>query len=125
MELNIQKNIPLAPYTTFGIGGPADYFIKVQSIDELIKVVHYSKENNLPYFILGTGANILIGDKGFRGIVIKNEANKLTLSSRPSEQRVEGFHSQEIIEKMDTSIRSSHEIARLLFEPELQSGSLS
>lgn len=75
--MNIQQNIPLAPFTTFHIGGIADYFIITPTLYELIGAVRFAKDEGLPYFILGTGANILIGDKGFRGLVIKNEAKKV------------------------------------------------
>jgi len=78
--MNIQENIPLAPYTTFGIGGPADFFVKAQSANELIDSIKYAKKNNLDFFLIGTGANILIGDKGFRGLVIKNESSYVDLS---------------------------------------------
>lgn len=71
--LNLQKDIVLAPYTTYKIGGSADYFVVVESKDELVDAVIEARKNNIPYFILGTGANILIGDKGFRGLIIKNE----------------------------------------------------
>ncbi len=73
-RLDIKKNVPLGPHTTFGIGGPADVLITARSSDELAEAVAWSKKEGLPGFILGLGANILIGDKGFRGVVIKNEA---------------------------------------------------
>lgn len=69
-----QQNVVLAPYTTFHIGGPADYFVVVTNLDDLKDAITWAKKNNQEYFILGLGANILIGDKGFRGLVIKNEA---------------------------------------------------
>ena len=72
--ITIQQHIPLAPYTTFHIGGPADYFVVVRSLDELQEAVAWAKKQNMAYFLLGSGANILVGDKGFRGLVIKNEA---------------------------------------------------
>ncbi len=78
--MEIQENVPLAQYTTFGIGGPADFFIAVGSKDQLIDAVEYARTNNLRFFILGLGANILIGDKGFRGLVIKNESKNHTIS---------------------------------------------
>jgi len=78
--MDFQRNIILAPYTTFHIGGPADYFVVVKSQEEIIEAVKFAKEKKLKYFILGTGANILVGDKGFRGVVIKNEASAVTLS---------------------------------------------
>lgn len=76
--MTIAQNTLLAPYTTFHIGGPADFFIVSHSIEELLESVAFAKEKSLPFFILGTGANILIGDKGFRGVVIKNEAKKIS-----------------------------------------------
>lgn len=79
--LNVQKHVVLASFTTFGIGGPADYFVGATSKEELIEAVAWAKEKNLPFFVLGKGANILVGDKGFRGLVIKNEANKFEISN--------------------------------------------
>jgi UDP-N-acetylmuramate dehydrogenase len=75
-----QTNVTLAPYTTYKIGGPADYFFVAKNTKELVEAVAYARKNKLPYFILGTGANILFGDKGFRGLVIKNETNKIILN---------------------------------------------
>ena len=72
--MDIQKNILLSDYTTFHIGGPADEFIVTPSIEELIEGVAYANKKNTPFFVLGKGANILVGDGGFRGLVIKNEA---------------------------------------------------
>ncbi|HXS15353.1 MAG TPA: UDP-N-acetylmuramate dehydrogenase [Candidatus Saccharimonadales bacterium] len=78
--MEIQKNILLSPFTTFHIGGPADYFVKVDTTDELIEAVLWARAKNTPFFILGSGANILVGDKGFRGLVIKNEANAISIT---------------------------------------------
>lgn len=75
--MNIQKNINLALYTTYKIGGLADYFVVVKTKDQLTQAILYARKNNLAYFVLGTGANILFGDKGFRGLVIKNEAENV------------------------------------------------
>ncbi len=69
--LNIQKNVPLAPYTTFRIGGPAKFFVEVKSEEELLEALRYAKDNNLKFFIMGNGSNLLVGDKGFSGLVIK------------------------------------------------------
>lgn len=78
--LTIQPAIMFAPYTTFGIGGPADFFTIASNEEELIEAVAWAKEKNVPFFILGSGANILVGDKGYRGLVIKNEAKKTLLN---------------------------------------------
>ena len=75
---NLKTKVILAPYTTYKIGGPADYFFVANTKQDLINSVIEVRKNNIPYFILGSGANILFGDKGFRGLVIKNEANSIT-----------------------------------------------
>lgn len=69
----IKKNIRLAPYTTFKIGGPAQYFFIAKTNDDLIKAIKNAKEENLPYFILGGASNLLVSDQGFKGLVIKAE----------------------------------------------------
>lgn len=60
----------LAPFTTFGIGGPADLLFHAKSSEELVEVVSIAKDLEIPYFLMGRGANLLIGDRGFRGLVI-------------------------------------------------------
>lgn len=67
----------LAPYTTFRIGGRADFFYEPETADELARAVLAAREHRVPYFLLGMGANILIGDRGFRGLVIRNRARHM------------------------------------------------
>ncbi len=69
--INIQKNIPLAPLTTFKIGGPAKHFVEVSAEEELLEALQFAKENNLEIFVLGGGSNILVSDEGFSGLVIR------------------------------------------------------
>lgn len=64
----------LAPYTTFRIGGPADVMYDATSADDLAEAVHLARATGTNHFVLGLGANILVGDKGFRGVVIRNVA---------------------------------------------------
>ncbi|AFK86344.1 MULTISPECIES: UDP-N-acetylmuramate dehydrogenase [Thermoanaerobacterium] len=68
---NIYINEPMSRHTSFRIGGPADVLIIPQSVDELIKVMGLIKAENIPYFILGNGTNIIVSDKGIRGVVVK------------------------------------------------------
>ena len=77
----VSRQVALAPYTTFKIGGPADLFFEARSADELAKAITVARERNIPHFVLGLGANILIGDKGFRGLVIRNAANAFTFGA--------------------------------------------
>lgn len=64
----------LAPYTTFRIGGPADLFFEAESAEDLALAITSARAHGVPLFVLGLGANILVGDRGFRGIVIRNSA---------------------------------------------------
>lgn len=70
----LRRAEPLAPYTTFKIGGPADLFYTAEAADDLADAVTAARELDIRWFVLGLGANILIGDKGFRGLVIRNSA---------------------------------------------------
>jgi UDP-N-acetylmuramate dehydrogenase len=69
----LERDVPLAPYTTFRIGGPADYLYRARTEEELADAIHLARELEIPFFLLGMGANILIGDGGYRGLVIRNE----------------------------------------------------
>lgn len=82
---NLYYDEPMAKHTSFKIGGPADVFIKVDNIEELKETLDLSKKNQIPLTIIGNGSNILVTDKGIRGITaklnlkdieIKNENNK-------------------------------------------------
>jgi UDP-N-acetylmuramate dehydrogenase len=77
----VSRNITLAPYTTFRIGGPADLFYEASTADELAQAVTVARALGINHFVLGLGANILIGDGGFRGLVIRNAANAFSFSS--------------------------------------------
>ncbi len=65
---------PLAPYTTFRIGGPADVLYDATSATELASAITAARSAGVPLFVLGLGANILVGDLGFRGLVVRNVA---------------------------------------------------
>lgn len=70
----LERDAPLAPCTTFRIGGPADVLYRARTAEELAVAVSAARELDVPHFVLGAGANILVGDGGFRGLVIRNEA---------------------------------------------------
>src|SRR5438034_3831369 len=73
----LKRSEPLAPYTTFKIGGPADLFYNATSADDLAGAVTAARDLGMEYFVLGLGANILVGDKGFRGLIIRNTSSHL------------------------------------------------
>ena len=70
----LRRNVPLAPYTTFKIGGPADLLFEADTADALATAIVTARQAQVPYFVLGLGANVLIADKGIRGLVIRNVA---------------------------------------------------
>ena len=75
--MKLQKNIQLKDYTTFKIGGPAQFFVEANSIDDVKEALDYAKNNNLKILILGGGSNLLIADYGFAGLVLKLNLIKL------------------------------------------------
>jgi UDP-N-acetylmuramate dehydrogenase len=62
---------PLAPYTSWKIGGPADALIALESEDELASVLQFVRRRKLPWFVIGAGSNVLVGDGGIRGLVLR------------------------------------------------------
>jgi UDP-N-acetylmuramate dehydrogenase len=71
----IKENVPLGPLTTFRIGGPARYLAEAATEDAVRDAVQFSKEKQLPLFVLGGGSNLLVADAGFPGLVIKVAVN--------------------------------------------------
>ncbi|RKX77259.1 MAG: UDP-N-acetylenolpyruvoylglucosamine reductase [Spirochaetes bacterium] len=77
-KINIKSimkyNEPMSEHTTFRVGGNADIFLRPQNVPELVEAVLWAKEQNLPVFLLGEGANILVSERGIRGMVIDTGA---------------------------------------------------
>ncbi|HEY7569490.1 MAG TPA: UDP-N-acetylmuramate dehydrogenase [Gemmatimonadaceae bacterium] len=73
----LHTQAPLAPHTTFKIGGPADLLYDATTVEELANAVVLARSIGVPFFLLGTGANILVGDRGFRGVVVRNLARAI------------------------------------------------
>lgn len=67
----LQENVPLAPLTTFRLGGPTRFFVEAKSIGEVQEAVTLAQSKNLPLFILGGGSNLLVADSGWPGLVLK------------------------------------------------------
>jgi UDP-N-acetylmuramate dehydrogenase len=76
-EVNFQQNVPLSLHTTFKIGGPAQFFCEVFSLDELTEAIDFALEHDVDYFILSGGSNLIISDAGFPGLVIKLNFNEI------------------------------------------------
>ena len=67
----VSRNAPLAPLTTFKVGGPADWLVTLKNADEVCSVAQLAREHRVPLSILGGGSNLLVADSGFRGLVIR------------------------------------------------------
>jgi UDP-N-acetylmuramate dehydrogenase len=68
--LSVQQNVPLAPYTTLGVGGPARWFVTAHTEAEVAAAVAFAREQEAPLFVLGGGSNLLVSDAGFPGLVL-------------------------------------------------------
>ena len=71
---------PMKRHTTFRIGGPADFFLLPSTVDEVRGILEICREEELPYFILGNGSNLLVSDKGYRGVIIQLYRNFSNIS---------------------------------------------
>ncbi len=67
-----EQEVPLAPYTSIGIGGPAELLFKAGDVDSLVTAIRLATAHGVPYTLLGGGSNVLIPDDGIRGLVILN-----------------------------------------------------
>ena len=81
----IKTNEPMKNHTSFKIGGPAEIYIKITSIEELQNVLEFAKKENVKITILGNGSNVLVSDKGINGIVIKTNLKEINIENKDSE----------------------------------------
>jgi UDP-N-acetylmuramate dehydrogenase len=77
----VQENISLAPYTSARIGGAADILVTVKSVDELADAMKIIWDYGMPFYILGGGSNLLVSDKGVRGVVVLDRAKDVVFES--------------------------------------------
>lgn len=80
-EDHIQTEEPMELHTTFRVGGPAQFFVTPETKEELKEIVRCCKEEEMPYYIIGNGSNLLVSDAGYRGVIIQvfKEMNKVTV----------------------------------------------
>jgi len=81
----IEENKPLAPFTTFGIGGPARWFVEAASEDEIVEAVAWARERGAALFVLGGGSNLLVSDAGFDGLVLRVGLRGISAADLPDE----------------------------------------
>ena len=82
------EDVNLAPYTSARIGGPADFLLEVRSSEELAQRAQELWTMEMPFRILGGGSNVLISDRGIRGVILLNHAREVTFMDTPSGPRV-------------------------------------
>ena len=87
MSIEFRENLPLAPLTTLGVGGPARYFTEAASEEDLLSAIGFARERGLEIFILGGGSNLLVSDDGFDGLVVKMAFRGIDVSP-PSKGKV-------------------------------------
>lgn len=78
----LKRSEPLARHCSLGVGGPADFFVAVASREELVRAVRAAREADVPLLVLGSGANVLPADAGFRGLVVRNVARRVDVTIR-------------------------------------------
>lgn len=80
IESKVKQNIPLAPLTTFRIGGPAKFLVEAETQEDLIEAINWAKVHGEKFYILGGGSNLLVSDKGFNGLIIKNNCREISVN---------------------------------------------
>lgn len=75
--IRFENNVPLSCHTTFRIGGPADHFVTVRTVEAMQEAINFAHSSGIPFFLLGGGSNVLVNDRGIRGLVIKNQLKGL------------------------------------------------
>ena len=67
----VKKDEPMKIHTTFRVGGPASYFVTPETEEEVAKVIEVCTQENVPYYIVGNGSNLLVSDAGYRGVIVQ------------------------------------------------------
>lgn len=67
----VKKDEPMSRHTTFRIGGPADYFVTPSSVQQIRDIIALCREQGISYYVIGNGSNLLVGDKGYRGVIMQ------------------------------------------------------
>jgi UDP-N-acetylmuramate dehydrogenase len=82
----VQENVPLAPLTTFKLGGPARYFVEAASIAEVEEAVTFSRSHDLPLFVLGGGSNLVVSDAGWPGLALRIAIAGIDRRNEPNDE---------------------------------------
>ncbi|MBR4776608.1 MAG: UDP-N-acetylmuramate dehydrogenase [Lachnospiraceae bacterium] len=89
-EDKVFENVKLSEYTSFKTGGPADCLVRPVTIEELKSITEYVRKNNIPYYVIGNGTNMLVADEGFRGVIIalKDMSGEISFSDTKDDDTV-------------------------------------
>lgn len=79
-EENVLQDEPMSGHTTFRIGGPADFFVTPSKAEEIRRIIELCRAEKVPYYVVGNGSNLLVGDKGYRGVIIQIYKNMNRIS---------------------------------------------
>ncbi len=81
----LRTDEPMAGHTTFRIGGPAEFFVTAENLEQLQAIIALAQRLGVPYFLLGGGSNVLVSDRGLRGLVVENRAQEARFERRGAE----------------------------------------
>lgn len=81
----IFKNEPMKLHTTFKVGGPADVFVRPNCVEQVKEIIELAREQGVPVYIMGNGSNLLVGDKGYRGVIIQIYKNMNQVTVKDNE----------------------------------------
>ncbi len=112
-EKNVKQNEPMKNHTSFKVGGNADYFVQVNSIDELEKVANLAMANNIKLYVIGNGTNIIVTDKGIRGIVVKYISKDIKIEE-PFAQNIKCIKQNESKNELETKDLENEKISNRL-----------
>lgn len=87
-NIEIKQNEIMAEHISFKVGGKADIWIKVKTIEQLIQIIKYANTNNIPITILGNGSNVLVKDKGIRGITLQLDFQDIQINQKEKKAEV-------------------------------------
>ena len=87
-EIEIKQNENMSNHTSFKVGGNADIWIKIKTVEQLIKILNFTKENNIPITILGNGSNVLVKDNGIRGITVQLDFQNIVIEQQKDKVKV-------------------------------------
>lgn len=84
-QKQIFKNEPMKLHTTFKVGGPADVFVRPDCVEQVKEIIELAREEEVPVYIMGNGSNLLVGDKGYRGVIIQIYKNMNQITVKDNE----------------------------------------